>query len=277
MNQMSKRHTYEKENENLITTAIENAGAALENASSSTLTEYIQENVEYRASAGLKETIIREELSNCCKWCHDLAGEYEYGTEPNDIYRRHDNCKCIVLFKSAKGKYQDVWSKKQYDTRKYAIKERINIIDKQIDSEYNSSPAIKTLQKIYEEDVREGWISALSGFDNYLRLFNRIDKEILGKTTSEGIVITDMSRHFMQRVIGTGADPKKLKEDLEIVRRSGVEIDDIKEALFNGIAREPIMNKDGEWSQRYISNKCMVSINPKTGILIQCNRRHEKD
>lgn len=274
---MSKKRTYAEENENLITTAIENAGAALENASSSTLTEYIQENVEYRASAGLKETIIREELSNCCKWCHDLAGEYEYGTEPNDIYRRHDNCKCIVLFKSAKGKYQDVWSKKQYDTRKYAIKERINIIDKQIDSEYNSSPAIKTLQKIYEEDVREGWISALSGFDNYLRLFNRIDKEILGKTTSEGIVITDMSRHFMQRVIGTGADPKKLKEDLEIVRRSGVEIDDIKEALFNGIAREPIMNKDGEWSQRYISNKCMVSINPKTGILIQCNRRHEKD
>ena len=120
---MSKRRTHEKEN--LITTAIENAGSALENASSSIVTEYIKENVEYRASAGLKETIIREELSSCCKWCHDLAGEYEYGTEPDDIYRRHDNCKCIVLFKSAKGKYQDVWSKKTYDTYEKAKEEKI--------------------------------------------------------------------------------------------------------------------------------------------------------
>ena len=125
MNQMSKRHTYEKENENLITTAIENAAAALENAASSIVTDYIKDNVEYRASSGLKETIIREELASCCKWCHALAGEYEYGMEPSDIYRRHDNCKCIVLFKSAKGKYQDVWSKKKYDTYEKAKEEKI--------------------------------------------------------------------------------------------------------------------------------------------------------
>lgn len=105
--------------ENLITTAIENAAAALENAASSIVTDYIQENVEYRASSGLNETIIREELASCCKWCHALAGEYEYGMEPSDIYRRHDNCKCIVLFKSAKG-YQNVWSKNQYSTKSEA-------------------------------------------------------------------------------------------------------------------------------------------------------------
>ena len=134
---MSKKSTYEEENKNLITTAIENAGSALENASSSTVTEYIQENVEYRASAGLKETIIREELSNCCKWCHDLAGEYEYGTEPDDIYRRHDNCKCIVLFKSAKGKYQDVWSKKEHNSLAEARQDRLNAIKQESEKEYS--------------------------------------------------------------------------------------------------------------------------------------------
>lgn len=113
---MSKKNTND---DNLITTAIENAAAALENAASSIVTDYIKENVEYRASSGLNETIIREELASCCKWCHDLAGEYEYGMEPSDIYRRHDNCKCIVLFKSAKG-YQNVWSKKQYSTKSEA-------------------------------------------------------------------------------------------------------------------------------------------------------------
>ena len=109
---MSKKNN----DENLISTAVENAAAALENAASSIVTDYIKENVEYRASSGLKETIIREELASCCKWCHALAGEYEYGLEPSDIYRRHDNCKCIVLFKSAKG-YQNVWSKNQYSSK----------------------------------------------------------------------------------------------------------------------------------------------------------------
>ncbi len=125
---MVKRRKIEEGNENIISTAIENAGAALENAASSAVTEYAQENVKYRSSAGLKETIIREELSNCCKWCHDLAGEYEYGTEPSNVYARHDNCKCIVLFKSAKGKYQDVWSKKEYETKKSARNEKIKIL-----------------------------------------------------------------------------------------------------------------------------------------------------
>lgn len=110
---------------------IETMTAALENATSSAITDYIKQNTKIRSSLGLKETIIREELSNCCKWCHDLAGEYEYGTEPSDIYRRHDNCKCIVLFKSAKGKYQDVWNKKEFETQKEARTTREKEINQQ--------------------------------------------------------------------------------------------------------------------------------------------------
>ena len=174
---MSKKRTYAEENENLITTAIENAGTALENASSSTLTEYIQENVEYRASAGLKETIIREELSNCCKWCHDLAGEYEYGTEPNDIYRRHDNCKCIVLFKSAKGKYQDVWSKKQYDTRNNAVQGRIKNVENILNKEYNKQTE---LLRITEYPASEITKSILRGEIKLKLSQQNYDKHVLG-------------------------------------------------------------------------------------------------
>lgn len=118
---MSKKLSYDEQNEILIEKMLKNLGQALENASSSCIPEYTQKNVKYRASAGLKGTIIREELSNCCKWCHDLAGEYEYGKEPSNVYARHDNCKCIVLFKSEKGKYHDVWSKKEYDTYEEAV------------------------------------------------------------------------------------------------------------------------------------------------------------
>ena len=145
------------EEDNLITTAIENAAAALENAASSIVTDYIKENVEYRASSGLNETIIREELASCCKWCHALAGEYEYGMEPSDIYRRHDNCKCVVLFRSAKG-YQNVWSKRQYSSKSEAKTEARAQVTKPAESKKKAKKRIVQEQTSEEMKAKNvGW------------------------------------------------------------------------------------------------------------------------
>ena len=91
-------------------------GSTVENICQSFLDDWTRENAQLSASAGLRATITREEVSKCCDWCHGLAGTYEYGTEPKDIYRRHDNCKCAVIFKRDKEPFQDVWTKKQYST-----------------------------------------------------------------------------------------------------------------------------------------------------------------
>ena len=91
-------------------------GSTVENICQSFLDDWTRENARLSASAGLRATIIREEVSKCCDWCHKLAGSYEYGEEPDDVYRRHDNCKCAVIFKRDKEPYQDVWTKKQYQT-----------------------------------------------------------------------------------------------------------------------------------------------------------------
>lgn len=91
-------------------------GSTVENICQSFLDDWTRENARLSASAGLRATITREEVSKCCDWCHKLAGSYEYGTEPKDIYRRHDNCKCAVIFKRDKEPFQDVWTKKKYDT-----------------------------------------------------------------------------------------------------------------------------------------------------------------
>ena len=91
-------------------------GQTVDNICQSFLDDWTRENARLSASAGLRATITREEVSKCCKWCHALAGTYEYGKEPKDIYRRHDNCKCAVIFKRDKEPYQDVWTKKQYQT-----------------------------------------------------------------------------------------------------------------------------------------------------------------
>lgn len=250
--------------------------------------DYVEANVKFRGRSGMKTFIIRRQLAKCCDWCAGLAGIYELGKEPDDIYRRHDNCKCMVTFRNEQGKYTDVWSKKEYSTQRSARiarqreimaeteEQRVKtkeLIDRALSQSYNTPP-IEKLKKVYEEDVAEGWISPLSGFDNYLMLFNRIENEIIGLTTSNGIRITGQSRHFMQRVIGTGRDPKEFKEKHKIVRRSGTEIDDIIETLKNGKARD-VIYKDGLPSQTFYG-KCVVTINPNTGKLIQCNRRKKK-
>ena len=90
--------------------------STVENICQSFLDDWTRENARLSASAGLRATITREEVSKCCKWCRSLAGTYEYGQEPKDIYRRHDNCKCAVIFKRDKEPFQDVWTKKKYDT-----------------------------------------------------------------------------------------------------------------------------------------------------------------
>ena len=75
----------------------------------------------------------------------------------------------------------------------------------------------------------------------------------------------------MERLFGTTVDPKKLKENLQIVHRSGVEFDDVVDCVLNGSARPVKNDEKGRLSKVYFSDKCSVSVNPETGELVQCN------
>ena len=124
----------------------------------------------------------------------------------------------------------------------------------------------------YTKAVETGWISPLSGFENYKTLYNRIQNEAVGSETVNGILITGQVPHFMQRVIGTMVDPKILKEDHRIIRRSGVEVDAIKDALFFPEKIGDVMvRKSGQRSVKLIGKDCVLTINPDTGELIQTN------
>lgn len=116
--------------------------------------------------------------------------------------------------------------------------------------------------KRYAKSVDNGMISPLSGFKNYSRLHESIENNIVGSTTHNGIKITGQSTHFLERVIGTKEDPKTHRP------RSGVSIEDIQDALLNGAVR--VRERDPN-SIKYVTDKCIVSLNPKTGNLIQCN------
>ena len=90
--------------------------------------DYVETNVNIRARSGIKTFIIRRQVANCCKWCADKAGIYDYSKAPREVYQRHDNCKCMVTFRNEKGKYIDAWSKEEYDTQRKARLSRINEI-----------------------------------------------------------------------------------------------------------------------------------------------------
>lgn len=139
------------------------------------------------------------------------------------------------------------------------------------DMKYNR-PDEYGLLKQYAKDVRTGWISPLSGFKNYKNLHDRIQTEVVGKTAANGTVVTGQVPHFMQRVIGTMADPQKLKDELKVVRRSGVEIETIIDAVFQPIEIGDIQTrKSGKRSVKLVGKECAVTINPDTGELIQTN------
>lgn len=79
----------------------------------------IRENADFHLKVGLRPKITRTVSGHQpCKWCLNLAGTYDYNEAPEDIYRRHDRCRCIVEYSPGDGKRQDVWSKEWRDPSK---------------------------------------------------------------------------------------------------------------------------------------------------------------
>lgn len=73
------------------------ANAPVANVSMSFHDNYIRENAKIRAKLGMKPTITRYG-SGCCSWCSAVAGRYKFGEQPKDVFRRHDNCDCIIIY-----------------------------------------------------------------------------------------------------------------------------------------------------------------------------------
>jgi len=63
--------------------------------------DYIKKNATFRNDAGLTCYIVREG-SHCCPWCAEVAGKYKFGEQPDDIFRRHDNCDCTIIYDGQK-------------------------------------------------------------------------------------------------------------------------------------------------------------------------------
>ncbi len=188
---------------------------------------------------------------------YDVPSSISY----NEWYDKYikDNPEALIEEKKWKNRNTD---KKQYKKYKEVLgKEAPKSLKAFQKLKYNNSNEWNFV-KDYVKSRENNMISVFTPYSQYKEYKEIINSDIVGLTTSNGIKITGQSKHFIERVFGTNNDPTTNRP------RNGVEINDIKDALLNGSVR---IRKSDPNSIKFITDKCMVSVNPNTGVLIQTN------
>ena len=83
----------------------------VKNFSINVVDEILRANVDFQGRAGLSPKVVRKSERNCCKWCSDLDGVYDYPVE-REVYRRHERCRCTVEYDPGEGRRQNVHTKR---------------------------------------------------------------------------------------------------------------------------------------------------------------------
>lgn len=199
--------------------------------------------------------------------------------DKNGLYPEKDRVRVVGFNKSVSQKV--VHGNNRYfvkQMKSYGIENPPKSLDIFENMKYNNPPEYERMTT-YINSVKSGYISPLVGYNLYKETYERVQNEIVGIKTSNGITISGQSNHFLERYFGTISNPSDPKRK----PRSGVSFDDVMEALKKGKTRPPIFNKDESGKQRYnpdgtkmrsqsfYNDKCRVTVNPDTAILVQCN------
>ena len=121
-------------------------GEPVINFAQSVVDESVRQNADFQTKAGLRPKIIRTAEAPGtrtvvrgkrkyiyvvpCKWCANLEGVYDYyevSNTGNDVFRRHENCRCIVKYDPGDGRKQDVWSKEWDTPNPQDVQERVRL------------------------------------------------------------------------------------------------------------------------------------------------------
>lgn len=175
--------------------------SAIPNVTQSFYDSYVEKNTSLRARAGVKCYIIRRQMGRCCDWCASLAGIYEEGDAPDGIYQRHKNCKCLVTFRSEKGTYEDVWSKREFETQRAArLAKEKELLAAQV------NPRLKVkIKKIKKVDFYTG-LNGVTITENYSEWIGDNEmEELLRKAESDELKIYIRSDYRKKSFIGDGS------------------------------------------------------------------------
>lgn len=169
---------------------------AFENFSQSIVDKTIEANADFQHKAGLHPKIIRRSERKCCDWCSNLAGEYDYPMDmPDDVFRRHENCRCTVLYDPADGKrsFQNVHTKQWTSGKENGILEKRKSIGLFSESNRRYEPDI-FIPKGVGAKQKDTLVRLPNGDKVCITPGSRIEKvqTIAGKGRNRGIDIIDV-------------------------------------------------------------------------------------
>lgn len=145
-------------------------GDPIVNFSQSVVNDTVRENADFQYQAGLSPKIRRTSTGKCCEWCDKLAGVYDYedvSNSGNDVFRRHERCRCLVEYEPGNGKRQNVYTKKwkRIEVEDNRKKESVDYIEKAkaLSSKNLDKLKLSELRDLAEKTAIEYYKSGLSG------------------------------------------------------------------------------------------------------------------
>lgn len=122
--------------------------------------------------------------------------------------------------------------------------------------------------KNYRDQRVSGLLSPQISFKDYRALHKLSLEQLVGVTTSDGHTVNSLSKHFMERLIGSSNSPLSETVGKTEHIRSGVHLDGIRDALINGKVRPSPKDKT---VNIYTGENTRVTLNKETGNIIQVN------
>lgn len=120
--------------------------------------DFIKENAEFRSSAGLDCKITRTTTGDCCEFCSKIVGDYTPANKPYDLFRRHDNCNCVIFYKTSKMTQTLQGENKKWIVTDEELNERIEKAEKIKPSKFSKSEAESIEKKVLDKSGGSGII-----------------------------------------------------------------------------------------------------------------------
>ncbi|MBQ2658624.1 MAG: hypothetical protein IJF87_08665 [Erysipelotrichaceae bacterium] len=121
----------------------------------------VEKNARFQYKSGLRPKIIRTAVGKTCKWCQSLAGTYDYydvSNTGNDVFRRHSNCDCLVVYSPKKGNYQDVHAKNWMDDYEYEAEKKKRIEYAEIKEYARTNPVVfSEKNSVLSNNIKNNW------------------------------------------------------------------------------------------------------------------------
>ena len=126
--------------------------APVVNYSMNVVDEILRSNVEFQGRAGLNPKVIRKAERNCCQWCSNLAGAYDYPVD-RTVYQRHERCRCTTDYDPGDGRRQNVYTRQWTTSTAGAMLESLQVVGLKTGDTVVRGMSVHAIGRIKERNV----------------------------------------------------------------------------------------------------------------------------